>query len=209
MLVPTMMNHLWLLGPEARAAADLSLLESILHVGAPCAPWLKRAWIDWLAPERVLEWLAHPGSVGRPVGGSRMRIVDKRGDELPRGSTGLIQMTCDGDIPYRYLGAESKRTEGWDTLADVGRLDDDGYLYAVDRIDDQITTGSTSFYPIEVEQQLEQHPSVRSAAVVRVPDDDLGQRVHAIIDTDGNEIDRQQIHDWLRSRVDAEKVPRE
>ena len=226
MVVPTMMHRIRQLPAEQRAAADLSSLDAIMHIGAPCAPWLKRAWIDWLGAERIVEvyagsesagltmirgdeWMLHPGSVGRPVGGSEMRVVDPTGRPVPAGIAGLVQMRRSGGATYSYLGATTSLQDGWDTLGDRGSMDAEGYLYIVDRNDDLIVTGGVNVYPIEVEQALERHPGIRSAIVVGVDDADLGQRVHAVIDTGSAEpLDTPTVMVWLMGQLDAEKHPR-
>ncbi|MDF2443817.1 MAG: bile acid-coenzyme ligase [Subtercola sp.] len=211
-LVPTMMNRLWRLPQAVKDAADLGSLESILHLGSACPPWLKRAFIDWIGPERVVEvyagtesngittlsggeWLEHPGSVGRPVGGSEMQIWGADDRPLPVGETGRIMMRRSGGATYSYRsGAVGTHPEsqprpqpqpypdGWDTLGDLGHLDADGYLYVADRADDLIITGGVNVYPAEVEGVLEEHPAIRSAVVFGLPDDDLGEVVVALVD---------------------------
>jgi bile acid-coenzyme A ligase len=225
MVVPTMMSRLLRLPSDLRAAADVSSLESILHLGAPCPEHVKRAFLDWLGPTRVVEvyagtesrgltsirgdeWLEHPGSVGRPVGGSRMRIVDDAGGPLPTGTIGTIEMTRAGGATYRYRGAPTPPEDDWDTLGDSGSLDADGYLYVADRRDDLIVTGGVNVWPAEVEAVLEQHPAVRSCGVTGVPDDDLGRRVHAVVDLAGDAVSTEELAAWLRGRLDPEKRPR-
>lgn len=224
MLVPTMMHRIMRLPVDFRREADLSSLESILHLGAPCAPALKRRWLEWLGPERVTEvyagtesqgltaisgteWLEHPGSVGRPISGSSMKVVDADGKEVPPGTVGEILMTRPGAPTYQYLGAPSKRCGTWDSLGDLGFRDEEGYFYVVDRLDDMIISGGSNIYPAEIEHALEQHPNVRSAAAFGITDKDLGQAVAAIADTYSVTSGEELLH-WLRGRLDPEKIPR-
>ena len=226
LLVPTMMHRIWRLAPEDRERHDLSSLRVVLHLGAPCPPWLKREWIDWLGPERIHElyagteaqavtwitgeeWLAHPGSVGRPIGGSQMKVLDPEGRELPPGQVGeVFMLPANGPgTTYRYLGAEAKSREGWESLGDLGYRDEDGYLYLADRQTDMILTGGSNVYPAEVEAALDAHPLVRSSAVVGLPDDDLGQRVHAIVDAVG-EVSPDELRAHLAERLVRYKIPR-
>jgi bile acid-coenzyme A ligase len=203
-VVPTMMGRIWRLPPEQREAADLSALRTVLHVGGPCAPWLKRAWIDWLGPERIVEvyagtegqgmtvidgaeWLAHPGSVGRAARGSQVRILDELGEPVPAGTVGEVYLMPVGGpgTTYHYLGATPRSVEGgWESLGDLGYLDEDGFLYLVDRSTDCIVSGGANVYPAEVEGALEAHPAVDAVAVIGLPDEDLGQRVVAIVQVD-------------------------
>ena len=113
------------------------------------------------------------------------------------------------DTPsYRYVGAEARtRDGGWESLGDVGWLDDDGFLYLGDRRTDMILSGGANIYPAEVEAALQEHPDVRSCAVVGLPDDDLGQRVHAIVEADAS-LDVDGVLQYLRDRLAPYKLPR-
>lgn len=226
LLVPTMMHRIWRLPAADRERFDLSSLRAVLHLGAPCPEWLKRAWIDWLGPERIHElyggteaqsatwitgeeWLAHPGSVGRPIFGS-MKVLGPDGEELPPGEVGEVYMLppAGPGTTYRYLGAEPKsRDDGWESLGDLGYADEDGYLYLADRQTDMILTGGSNVYPAEVEAALDAHPLVRSSAVIGLPDDDLGSRVHAIVDATG-EVTPDELRAHLAERLVRYKVPR-
>lgn len=201
-MVPTMMNRIWALPPEERSAFDLSSLKTILHTAGPIAPWLKEEWLRWIGPEKVLElyggterqgntlisgdeWLTHRGSVGKPAPGVRMRVVNEKGEECAPGEVGEIYMMPDTGpgSTYHYLGAEARKSgDGWESIGDIGWMDADGYLYLADRRTDLILRGGANIYPAEVEAALESHPGVACAIVVGLPDDDLGQRVHAIIE---------------------------
>lgn len=227
MLVPTMMHRIWRLPTEIRESYDLSSLVGILHLAAPCPPWLKEAWIDWLGPERVFEiyagtesqgitvidgadWLTHRGSVGRPTRGSRFRILDPDGRDCGVGVVGeVFMMPADGPgSTYRYLGAEPRSIEGWESLGDLGSLDAEGYLYLSDRRVDLILTGGQNVYPAEVEAALDTHPDVRSSAVIGLPDEDLGQRVHAVVDVGPAQIDAAELIAHVAERLVRYKVPR-
>ena len=201
LLVPTMMNRISKLPRAVRDRYNVSSLQSVLHLGASCPPTLKREWIDWLGATKILElyagtegqattwirgdqWLEHPGSVGRPVGGAQMRAFGEKGHQLPPGEVGEIYMRPPEGTPhaYRYVGAAARTHDGWESLGDVGWVDADGYVYILDRRTDMILSGGANVYPAEVEAALEAHPDVRAAAVIGLPDSDLGQRVHAVIE---------------------------
>ena len=199
LLVPAMMARLLRVPAEARRPERVASIESVLHMGAPCAPALKRAFLDWLGPERVdevyagsesngltrltgTEWLERPGSVGRPIGGTEIRIRDDGGRDLPTGEYGLVWMRRGDTAAYAYVGATSRRDdEGWDTLGDVGHVDAEGYLFLQDRADDLINRGGDKIAPATVEAVLEEHPAVEEAVAFGVADDDLGQVVHAAV----------------------------
>jgi bile acid-coenzyme A ligase len=227
-LVPTMMSRVWKLDPEVRSGFDLSSLRVAYHLAAPCPPWLKEAWIEWLGPERVWElyggteqqvttvisgeeWLAHRGSVGRPFRDlGSIRILDDQGRDLPPGQVGEVYlMRADGYPPtYRYVGATPRVTpDGWESLGDMGHLDADGYLYLTDRMKDMILVGGANVYPAEVEAALDAHPRVRSSCVIGLPDEDLGERVHAIVQADGD-VSEDELRTWTAERLAPYKVPR-
>lgn len=227
LLVPTTMQRIWRLGEDVRARHDVSSLDTVLHLGAPCPPWLKRAWLGWLGPERVWEvyagtesagvcavrgdeWLAHPGTVGRPAPGTVVRAVDADGVDVPAGTVGelLMRRPAATSPSYHYRGAVPARDDGWDTLGDSGWVDADGYVYLADRAADAILSGGVTLWPAEIEAALDEHPAVRSSAVVGLPDDDLGERVHAIVDTAGVAVAGEELRAWVAARLDPEKVPR-
>jgi bile acid-coenzyme A ligase len=225
-LVPTMMKRIWRLPEDVRNSYDLSSLRTVWHLAEPCPQWLKQVWIDWLGPERIFElyagteaqtatvitgsdWLAHRGSVGRPIGGSIM-ICDPEGNELPTGEEGEVWMLSPSERPtYHYIGATARTREGgWESLGDVGRVDDEGYLYLGDRMQDMILTGGANVYPAEVEAALQEHPSVRSVAVIGLPDEELGNIVHAIVEAEEEAVPKEQLLEFVSGRLARYKVPR-
>jgi hypothetical protein len=172
-------------------------------MGAPCPAFAKRAWIDWIGGEKIWElyagtevqavtvirsddWLEHVGSVGR-VSTGQMKIVDpETGEDLPTGQVGeiFLRVTPGGKPTYRYLGADARTIgDGWESLGDMGWFDEEGYLYLADRRADMILSGGANIYPAEIEAALNEHQVIESCAVIGLPDDDLGQVVHAICHT--------------------------
>lgn len=225
-MVPTMMKRILRLPDDVRLRFDLSSLRIVWHLAEPCPEWLKQAWIDWLGAERIWElyagteaqtstiisgeeWLAHRGSVGRPQPGT-VRITDDDGNEVPVGEMGEVWMRSLRDTPtYRYVGATARTMEGgWESLGDMGRLDADGYLYLGDRASDMILSGGANIYPAEVESAIQEHPAVRSCAVIGLPDDDKGNTVHAIVEADPSEISESDLRAFLAERLVTYKVPR-
>ena len=225
--VPTMLLRIWRLPEQERKKHDLSSLEFVGTSGAPCPSWLMKAWIDWIGPqvmhetfgstERLggtlisgKEWLAHPGSVGRAVGGSRIRILDpKTGKELPPGTMGEIYMMPLGGpgTTYYYVGEQPRITvDGWESVGDMGYLDAEGFLYLGDRRTDMILCRGRNIYPAEIEAALQSHPKVRSVAVIGLPDEDLGQRIHALVERSGP-LSEQELAAYVRQRVAHYKVP--
>jgi bile acid-coenzyme A ligase len=109
---------------------------------------------------------------------------------------------------YRYVGATGRRTDdGWESVGDMGRFDADGYLYLGDRRSDMILSGGRNLYPAEIEAALDEHPAVRSSCVIGLPDDDLGNRVHALVDLVGDATD-EQLRAHVADRLVHYKVPR-
>lgn len=226
LLVPTMMLRIWRLPDDVRNRYDLSSLETVWHMAAPCPPWLKQAWIDWIGAEKIWElyagteaqaitiirgdeWLTHKGSVGRCLVGE-MKILDPDTfEELPAGSEGEVFMrSLSANPTYRYLGAEARLSpDGWESLGDMGRFDEEGYLYLGDRRADMILSGGANIYPAEVEAAIDEHPAVRSCAVVGIPDDDLGNRIHAIVQTVSPVTD-DDLRAFLAERLVRYKIPR-
>lgn len=222
--VPTMMSRIWRL-PE-RGSFDVSSLRVVMHMAAPCPAWLKHAWIDWLGADTILElyagtevqaatmltgaeWLARPGTVGRPVFGE-MIVLDSQGSALPPGEIGEVWMRRGEGIanPYRYIGAEAQGREGgWETVGDMGWMDTDGYLFLADRKADMIQVGGANVYPAEIEGALLEHPQVRSAVVIGLPDEDLGQIPHALVELDDPLTD-DDLYAHLVERIARYKIPR-
>ncbi|WP_342709223.1 AMP-binding protein [Bradyrhizobium sp. B124] len=228
--VPTMMHRIWALPEEVRNRYDVSSLQIVFHMAAPMPPWLKEKWIEWLGPERVwelyggterqgacvisgVEWMAHKGSVGKIGETARLRIIGEDGNDVAPGETGEIYfLPNDGaGSTYHYLGASPKRRpDGWESLGDIGRLDEEGYLYLGDRLADMVLRGGANIYPAEVEAAVSEHPEVRSCVVVGLPDPEFGQRVHAILEL-ADSADAQKIADgmgdFLKDRLSRYKHP--
>ena len=228
-VVPTMMARISKLPAEVRDGYDVSSLRTVWHLAAPCPPWLKEEWIGWFGADAIWElyggteaqaatiitggeWLEHRGSVGR-VNVNNFRVLRADGTDADPGEVGEVFMRPSEDESvrtYRYIGAEARRIDGgWESLGDMGAIDADGYLYLSDRQTDMILAGGANIYPAEIESALDEHARVRSCAVIGLPDDDLGNSVHAIIQTDdGTPIDLDDLRTHLGERLVRYKVPR-
>jgi long-chain acyl-CoA synthetase len=184
---------------EVRARYDLSSLRCAIHAAAPCPASVKEQMIQWWGP--VLEeyyagtegngmtaigsreWLQKKGSVGRAVFG-RLQVCNEAGEPLPPMTEGLVYF-ADGK-PFEYHNAPAKTAEsrnalGWSTLGDIGYVDHDGYLFLTDRKAFVIISGGVNIYPQEIENVLVAHPAVMDVAVVGAPDEEMGEKVVAVV----------------------------
>ena len=229
-LVPIMYVRLLRLDAATRAAHDLSSLRFVASTGAPCAPEIKRAMIEWLGPVihetyasseagmvTVIdshEALARPGSAGRPIGGAQVRIYAEDGSPCAAGQVGRIHVRQPAYADFTYRNNPQARLDvekdGLIGLGDLGYLDADGYLYVCDRESDLVISGGVNIYPAEVEHQLMQYPGVADCAVFGVPDDEYGERLMALVQpAAGASPDPETLTQWLGERIARYKVPRE
>ena len=226
--VPTVMQRLLPVYRAESDAFDLSSIRRFWHLASPCPPAVKRAWIEILGPEVVWElyggtelqaltfisgtqWLRHPGSVGVVVAGE-MKVLDDDGNECPPGVVGEVYMRpTPGSAPtYRYVGSTAKSRDGWDSLGDLGYYEDDGaerFFHLSDRRVDMFTVGGRNVYPAEIESALAEHPHILSSLAVGVPDEDLGQVPHALVQA-AAELDESAVRAFLAERLAGYKVPR-
>jgi acyl-CoA synthetase (AMP-forming)/AMP-acid ligase II len=230
-VVPTHLARMLALPAADRARHDLSSLRSVFHAGAPCPPPLKAQAIEWLGPiigefysgtegigltvATCAEWLARPGTVGRAVQGE-IRICGEDGEELPVGEEGLVRFANPNPFHYHKdpeRTAAAYNQHGWPTLGDIGRVDADGYLFLTDRANFMIISGGVNIYPQEIENRLLQHPDVADAAVVGMPDAEMGERVTAIVEPRWWPVANQleltaRLDAFAREELSAIKVPR-
>ena len=199
-MVPTMFARLLKLPASTREAADHSSLEVVVHGAAPCPVQVKRQMIDWWGPILYeyyssteangttycdsADWLAHPGTVGRPIIGELL-ILDDDGQKVREGSTGTVWFR--GATEFEYFKDPAKTAESRDvtgtasTVGDIGYIDAEGYLYLTDRKAHTIISGGVNIYPQETEDLLITHPKVMDAAVIGVPNEDMGEEVKAVV----------------------------
>jgi bile acid-coenzyme A ligase len=224
-LVPTMMQRIWALPESVRNAYDVSSLKFVWHMSAPCPQWVKRGWIDWLGADKIFEayggteggggcaitgpeWLAKPGSVGRAASGT-LRILREDGSEADVGEVGEVYFPAAGKDRFHYIGAKAKTdASGGYSIGDLGHIDEDGYLFLADRRSDLILRGGANVYPAEVEAALDEHPLIASSAVIGLPSEDLGERVHAIVQMrEGAQLDFADMSGHLADRLAKYKWP--
>ena len=229
-MVPTMFSRLLKLPEDVRKKYDLSSLESIIHAAAPCPVPVKEAIIEWFGPIVVEyyaateangftyctseEWLAHKGTVGKCILGELL-ILDEDHNEVPQGETGTVWFR--GATNFEYFNAPEKTRESrigddTSTVGDVGFVDPDGYLFLTDRKSYMIISGGVNIYPQETENLLITHPKVMDAAVIGVPNEDLGEEVKAVVQVmdgieAGPDLERELIQ-FCRDNLAHYKAPR-
>ncbi len=227
--VPTMFVRMLRLPEDQRRQFDLSSLQFVVHAAAPCPVPIKRQMIEWWGPIineyysgtedigsahiTAEEWLAHPGSVGRPR--EECHILGEDGGELGAGEPGRIYFA--GGRPFEYHNDPAKtasvtQEQGWRTLGDIGYLDEDGYLYLTDRQANMIISGGVNIYPQETENVLAGHPAVADVAVFGIPDDEMGEAVKAVVQPvdparAGADLERELLA-YCRSEIATFKCPR-
>lgn len=230
-VVPTMFIRMLKLPDEVRQAADVSSLEKVVHAAAPCPIEVKEQMIEWWGPIideyyagsegngffaiSANEWLERRGSVGKPMVGE-VHILDEDGNELPPGEVGTVWFA--GTSSFEYHKDQEKTASafnelGWSTLGDLGYVDEDGYLYLSDRRSHLIISGGVNIYPQEIENALVLHPEVVDVGVVGLPDDEMGERVVAVVQlaesaSPGPEIEAA-LNAHCRDRLAGFKCPRE
>ncbi|MEU6710148.1 AMP-binding protein [Nonomuraea sp. NPDC046802] len=200
MMVPTMFHRMLQLPEDVKGKYDVSSLRQVIHTAAACPVAVKKQIMDWWGPVlyeyygstetavafsvKPHDWLARPGTVGRPAPTFEVRILDEDGKQLPAGEPGLIYLKSSmGTFEYRKdpdKTAASMRGE-WYAPGDIGYLDEDGYLFLCDRRTDLIVSGGVNIYPAEIEAALLEHPAVADVAVIGTPDEEWGHNVLALV----------------------------
>ena len=153
-----------------------------------------------------------PGSIGTPVNGVEMKVVDDNGDEVPSGEAGEIVIRGHNIMKGYWKRPEATAEairDGWFHSGDIGRVDDDGYFYIVDRKKELIIRGGFNVYPREIEEVIYEHPAVREAAVIGIPHPELGEEVGAAVALKpGSTATEAEIRDHVKANIAAYKYPR-
>ncbi len=199
--VPTMFVRMLKLAEATRARYDVSSLTCAVHAAAPCPIPIKEKMIEWFGPIiheyyagtegngfvycNSDDWLGHKGTVGKPIN-CDVHIVGEDDYEMPAGEEGTVYFGAGGLPSFEYHNdpdktASSFMGNGWSTLGDVGKIDEDGFLYLTDRKANMIITGGVNVYPQEAENVLTLHPKVEDVAVIGVPNEDFGEEVKAVV----------------------------
>jgi len=229
--VPTHFIRMLKLPQEVRGRYDLSSLKVAIHAAAPCPIPVKEAMIAWFGPRiyeyyggtegngltaiTAEEWLAHKGSVGRSIIG-KIRICDPEGEPLPPRTEGGVFV--EGGNRFEYYNDPAKTAAannryGWTTLGDVGWLDEEGYLYLTDRKSFMIISGGVNIYPQEIENYLITHPKILDVAVIGAPDEEMGEKVVAVVQLAKGFAPSaalsEELTDFARTGLSSIKVPRQ
>jgi long-chain acyl-CoA synthetase len=224
--VPTM--YVALLGHPDRAAYDVSAVRICVSGGAALPVEVMRGFEEAFGcmilegyglsetspvasfnhPDRARK----PGSIGTPIRGVQMRLVDESGNDVPAGEVGEIAIRGHNVMKGYWRRADATAEaipDGWFRSGDLARMDDDGYFFIVDRRKDLIIRGGYNVYPREIEEVLYEHPAVAEAAVVGVPDAALGEEVGAaVVVKPGATVTPEELREYLKSQVAAYKYPR-
>jgi len=228
-LVPTMFVRLLRLPEPVRARYDLSSLEFVIHGAAPCAREVKQAMIEWWGPviheyygatetgmasrSSSQEWLARPGTLGKAWPGRELRVYGEDGRRLGPGQIGEIYVGLQGVPNFTYLNAADQRAQidrdGLVTNGDIGYLDEDGYLFLVDRKKDMVISGGVNIYPAEIECALAEHEDVADSAVIGVPDAEYGEKLVAfVLPSPGCTVGEDELRAFLKRKLANFKVPK-
>jgi acyl-CoA synthetase (AMP-forming)/AMP-acid ligase II len=227
--VPTMFVRMLKLPEAVRRSYDVSSLQCVIHAAAPCPMDVKHQMMKWFGPiiheyyggtegfaGTIIgpdEWLAHPGSVGRPFSG--VHVVGDDGVELPVGESG--ELYFEGGPAFEYFKDPEKTASvynerGWRSLGDMGYVDQDGYLYLTDRSTFMIVSGGVNIYPQEAENLLVMHPKLVDAAVFGVPNDEFGEEVKAVVQpvdgVAGGPALEAELIEYCRAHLAGYKCPR-
>ena len=232
-MVPTMFIRLLKLPEEIRNRFDLSSLNMAVHAAAPCPVAVKEQMIEWWGPIiqeyyaategnglcfiGPADWLEHKGSVGKSLMGV-LHICDDNGRELPSGEAGMVYFEQEA-ATFEYHGDPEKTNDArhpehstWTTVGDVGYVDEEGYLFLTDRATFMIISGGVNIYPQEIEGCFALHPQVADVAVFGLPDEEMGEYVHAVVQLeDGIEPSgtlAEELRTYARQNLAGFKVPR-
>ena len=230
--VPTMFVRMLKMPEAERLKHDVSSLEVAIHAAAPCPIEIKRKMIEWwgnviyeyyagtegngFCAINSEEWLTHEGSVGRSITGI-IHICDENGKELDAGQEGIIYFESENQFTYHNDPTKTKESQHpehahWTTLGDIGRVDEEGYLYLTDRRSFMIISGGVNIYPQETENILINHPKVADVAVIGVPNEEFGEEVKAVVQPmdwrDANEAVAEELIAYCRSHLSAIKSPK-
>jgi long-chain acyl-CoA synthetase len=227
-MVPAMFIRILDLPEETRSAYDMSSLRRVMHAAAPCPVDVKWRILDYFGKGVVWEyyggsegggtmitdeeWRNKPGSVGKAWPHAEVRIYDDDGKPLPPNQKGTIYMTS-GGFGFEYHKDKKKTREayieGFFTMGDMGYLDEEGYLFIIDRKSDMILSGGVNIYPAEIENVIHSHPAIIDVAVFGVPDEKWGEAIKAVVQLkEGTKVSEEEIIQWCEEKLSRIKKPK-
>ena len=222
-MVPTHFQRLLAAPEERRLATDTSSLQYVLQVGAKCPVAVKQAMIDWLGPIvwesygasevgttciiSAEEWLQRPGSVGRAVAPFEAYVRGDDGLPLPPNTEGPLWFRDTTGHGVNYLSGASSGSEF--TLGEIGRMDEDGYVWITDRLSDMVVSGGVNIYPAEVEQAMLRHSDIADIACIGVPHDEMGEQLVAfVVPTADRQPSYADLVGFARTLLAGYKIPK-
>jgi long-chain acyl-CoA synthetase len=229
-VVPTMLNRILNLPDEVRAGYDISSLRVLVMAGESCPFPLKKRAVEFFEKARVFEFyggtetavatalmpedqLRKPGSCGKPVLGSQIRLLDEHKREVPEGEIGILYVKSDFLMDGYYNNPEATAAcfhDGYMTIGDMARRDEEGYYYIADRAVDMVLSGGVNIYPAEIEEVLYDHPGIYDAAIIGAPDSDWGEKLIAyVIPVEGSGLKGQDVISFVERRLASYKKPKE
>ena len=230
-LVPTMYVRMLRLPDAVKQRYDLSSMKFVSSTGSPCSPEVKRAMVEWWGPVIYESYgsselgymtrldsheaLRKPGSAGKALPGVRIAILGDDGQPLAAGAAGLIYASNDALADFTYAGNDAARrkmeVQGLKTMGDVGYLDEEGFLFIVDRSADMVISGGVNIYPAEIEAVLQVMPGVADCAVFGIPSEEFGEALGCAVqradNTPGAALDEAAVQGFLKARLASFKVP--
>ena len=229
-LVPTMYVRMLRLPAQVKARYDIRSIQFVGSTGSPCPPDVKRDMIGWWGP--VIhesygsselgymtrldspEALLKPGSAGKALPGVSIAILGDTGQPLPTGQAGLIYAHHNAVADFTYNGNDAARRameiDGKKTMGDIGYIDEDGFLFIVDRSADMVISGGVNIYPAEIEAALQMMPGVADCAVFGVPDEEFGEALACAVQAaPGATLDAAAVQAYLKTRLASYKVPQQ
>jgi len=229
-VVPTMLNRILSLPEEVRNRYDISTLRVMTVAGESFPFTLKKEVIEYFGETRVFEYLGgteiglvtylrpedqlrKPGSCGKPFVSVDIKLLDEDKNEVPVGEPGIMYIKSDFLLNGYYNNPEATKAnfyDGYFTVGDVARVDEEGYYYVVDRAVDMILSGGVNIYPAEIEEVLYGHPDVYDVSVIGAPDPDWGEKIIAYIVTKENKtVRKEDIIEYVGQRLASYKKPKE
>jgi fatty-acyl-CoA synthase len=219
--VPVMLKRILALDDSVKSRYDLSSLRIVMASGSAMSPELRRdamnlfgdvlydlygsteiGWVTIASPEDMKH---NPKTVGKPVPGTEIAIFSKDGDKLPPGETGELYIKSNILFEGYTSGDKKDERDGYMSIGDLGRIDEDGYLFVEGRADDMVVIGGENVYPIEVEELIESIDGVTEAAVLGVTDDEYGEVLAAFV---AGSASPEEITKVCKSELASYKVPK-